>query len=77
MSLPLPSKTDWLDPENIELGLLRLPPQQWQKEEDQGIIKRDDDTYITGDPFFDEMEAALSQGDNLDGILSRLQSSST
>lgn len=37
------------------------------------IIKRDDDTYVTGDPFFDELEEALSQGENIDGILSRLE----
>lgn len=59
--------------ENIELALLRLPEEAWKSVAKPSIIKRDDDTYVTGDPFFDELEEALSQGDNIDGILSRLQ----
>jgi hypothetical protein len=77
MSLPLPTKSDLLDPENIELALLRQPPALWQKESDEGIIRRDDDTYITSDPFFNEMEDALASGEDIHGILAKLQSSSS
>lgn len=65
------------DPENIELALLLLPDEAWKSVTEPSIIRRDDDTYVTGDPFFDEIEEAISQGADLDGILSRLKLPST
>lgn len=65
------------DPDNIELALLLLPDEAWKSVTEPSIIRRDDDTYVTGDPFFDEIEEAISQGADLDGILSRLKLPST
>jgi hypothetical protein len=65
------------DPDHLELSLLSLTQEAWQSVDKPTIIKRDDDTYVTGDPFFDEFEEALSQGENIDGILERLKLSST
>ncbi len=61
------------DPENVELALLLLPPEAWKSVDKPSIIRREDETYVTGDPFFDELEEALSQGEDINGILSRLQ----
>jgi hypothetical protein len=61
------------DPSNVELALYLLPEEAWKSVDKPTILQRDDGTYVTGDPFFDELEEALSQGENLDGILKRLK----
>ena len=74
---PQINKDNLFDPDHLEHALLTLPEEAWQSVSKPSIIKRDDDTYVTGDPFFDELEEALSQGENIDGILSRLELPST
>ena len=61
------------DPDILELALLALPDEAWKSVADPSIIRREDDTYVTGDPFFDELEEALSQGEDIHGLLTRLQ----
>jgi len=66
-------KENIFDPDIIEWSLLSLGEEAWQSVSKPSILKREDDTYQTGDPFFDELEDALSQGGDIDGILRRLQ----
>jgi len=61
------------DPANMELALLLLPDEAWKSVDKPSIMRREDETYVTGDPFFDELEEALSQGEDINGILSRLK----
>ena len=61
------------DPDNVELALLLLPAEAWKSVDKPSIMRKEDETYVTGDPFFDELEEALSQGEDINGILKRLQ----
>ena len=61
------------DPDNVELALMLLPSEAWKSVDKPSIMRREDETYVTGDPFFDELEEALSQGEDINGILSRLK----
>ena len=61
------------DPDNVELALMLLPSEAWKSVDKPSIMRREDETYVTGDPFFDESEEALSQGEDINGILSRLK----
>jgi hypothetical protein len=62
------------DPSNIEKALLALSSEAWQSFIEPSIIRRDDETYVTGDPFFDKMEDALASGENIHDLLSRFKS---
>jgi len=72
MRLPLPYPNDLYSIENIELALLCLDDETWLKVEGERIVTRDDDTFRTGDPFFDELEELISSGSSIDDVLSRL-----
>mgnify|MGYP003341654467 FL=1 len=61
------------DPDNVELALMLLPSEAWKSVDKPSIMRREDETYVTGDPFFDELEEALSQGEDIHGLLTRLQ----
>lgn len=71
-SLPLPCPNELYAIENIERALLCLDDETWSKVEGSSIVAREDDTYRTGDPFFDELEEMISSGSNIDDILSKL-----
>lgn len=67
--LPLVNKENIFDPDNIELALLQLPSETWELIQKPQIVKNADDTYTTGDPFFDKLEQALADGGNLEDVL--------
>lgn len=70
--MPLPSPDDLFDLDNIELALLSLPGDVWQKVQEPTILKRDDGTYHTGDAFFDQMENALAEGEDIHELIRKL-----
>lgn len=51
---------------------MRLDEETWEKLEGFKIQKKEDDTYRTGDPFFDELEEMISKGSNIHDVLSKL-----
>jgi len=72
IKLPLPYPKDLYCIDNIELALLCLDDDTWLKVEAERIVTRDDDTFRTGDPFFDELEEMISSGSNIDAVLAKL-----
>ena len=62
-------KGELFDPENIELALMLLPQEAWDKINEPQVIENDDGTYTTGDDFFDSFEEALARGENLEDVL--------
>lgn len=70
--LPLPYPKDLYCLENIELALLCLDDETWLKVEGSRIVAKDDDTFRTGDPFFDELEELISSGSSIDDVLAKL-----
>ena len=58
--------------ENIEFALLTLNDEAWTKLTEPSIIRRDDETYVTGNSFFDELEDALANGEDINELLEQL-----
>lgn len=59
-------------PEAAEFALLRLSEEEWTQVIQPSIIRRDDETYQTGDSFFDSLEDALASGEDINELLSKL-----
>ena len=68
--LPVPSDPTCL--ENVEFALLALDEEAWTNVTQPSIIRRDDETYVTGDSFFDELEDALANGEDINELLKQL-----
>lgn len=69
----LPSKDDLLDADNIEFGLLTLPEEAWKTFLNPDIIKKEDETFITGNAMIDELETMLSEGADINDIIRKLE----
>lgn len=65
----LPVSADLFCVENIELGLLSLEQESWNKLITPSIVEGEDGNVITGDPLIDEMERRLAKGESLDELL--------
>lgn len=64
---------DLFDPDNIEHALMLLPQEAWDKMNSQpDFVENEDGTYTTGDEFFDNLEAALARGEQLEDVLKQL-----
>lgn len=68
---------DLFDPSNIELALMLLPTEAWDKMNEPQIVENEDGTFTTGDKFFDEFENALARGEQLEDVLKQLTTSIT
>lgn len=62
---------DLFDPDNLELGLLQLTEEQWNSISTPSIVKNSDDTYTTGNDFFDSFEEQLAEGADINDLLAK------
>ena len=69
----LPNKKDLLDVDNIEFGLLTLPEEAWKSFLNPDILKKEDETFITGNAMIDELETMLSEGADINDILRKFE----
>lgn len=71
----LPTPEEPLSIENLEFALLTLDAEAWTNVTNPSIIRRDDETYISGNSFFDELEDALANGEDINELLKQLTAS--
>lgn len=68
----MPNTEDLFDPENLELALMLLPQDAFDKMTEPRMVENEDGTWNTGDPFFDALEQALARGESINDVITRL-----
>lgn len=48
-----------------------LPNDVWGKMFEPQVVQKEDGTWETGDKFFDELEAAIARGENIDDVIAK------